>query len=366
VPHRDIDARTRRIRSTPIAAVALCAIAMRADAQWLIGSPQGDTLRIGYTLQTRAEWLQADPAGPTAQTLFLRHARLLLSGRLKTPITFFLGTDSPNLGKAQLDGTKNTGSWGVYDLWATYDQFNALKVDAGLIGTPNSHNSIQSIAGMLTPDFGPYSFVSTPPTQARAGRDYGAQARGYLWNDHVEYRGAVFEGYRGAAASMPFRYLARVVVDAFRAEKSVYYSGTSLGLRRSLAVGVSVDHQQHYNSAGADVYFDHPVASGDGVTLQVDVVGYNGNSTFPDFPKQRTTLVEAGYFWRLTRLTPFFQLSRLDFAVDSLRDEKQYLGGVAYFIGGHSLNVKGMYGRMQRRGLPGSTLFQLTFQSFEF
>jgi hypothetical protein len=357
------------IRSKPGIAMAislaLCAFGRRTNAQWQIGSRDGDTLRLGYMMQARAEWQHTDPTGPTAQNLFLRHARLLISGKVHYPVSFFVGTDSPNMGKTQPDGTKNNAPIGIYDFWVTYEPQDAFKLDMGLIGTPNSHNSIQSISGMLASDFSPYAFVSTPPTGARAGRDYGAQARGYLLEQHVEYRAAAFQGYRGTTADHEFRYLARIVVDAFRTERSVYYSGTSLGTRKNLAVGVSGDHQEQYNSLGADLYFDHPVAGGDGVTFQLDVTRYDGGRTFPDFPRQRTFLAEAGYFSRATRLAPFVQIARLDFMPASIRDERQLLAGVACFIRGHQLNVKGAYGRMKRSGLPTSTLVQLTFQSFQ-
>ena len=366
MPRHRIDPEASGRLAAMIVTIGLCAISGPVSAQWQLGTSRGDTLRVGYTVQTRAEWLRAAPDAPTAQNLFLRHARLLISGKLLEPLSFFLGTDSPNLGKTLPDGTKNTAIGGVYDGWVTYAPRSAFNVDAGLIGTPNSHNSIQSIAGMLASDFGPYSFVSTPPLHARAGRDYGAQARGYLLNDHVEYRGGVFRGYRGPTGDYPFRYLTRVVVDAFRAEKSVYYSGTSLGTRKSLAFGASLDHQQRYNGLGADVYFDHPVAGRDGVTLQLDVVQYDGSTTLAGFPKQRTLLGEAGYFSQATRLAPFIQISRLDFSADSLRDQRQYLAGLAYFVRGHRLNVKAVYGSTQRSGLPRGSLFQLTIQSFEF
>jgi hypothetical protein len=315
-------------------------------------------------VQARAEWQRG--SGTTVQNLFLRHLRLLAGGRARRSFTFFIGTDTPNMGKAMADGTKNNASMGIYDAWVTYESRDAFKLDIGLLGTPNSHNSIQSISGMLASDFGPYSFVSTPPTGAKAGRDYGVEARGYVLGHHVEYRAGAFQGFRGDKGDHELRYLARVVVDAYQAERSVYYAGTSLGTRRNFALGASADHQEHYNSAGVDLFFDHPLANGDGVSVQGDVVRYNGGRTFASFPWQDTWLGELGYFSKVTRLTPFIQVAAQRFAVDSIPDQRQAVAGLAWFVAGHKLNLKAAIGRLHRAGAPSSSLFQLTFQSFEY
>jgi hypothetical protein len=236
----------------------------------------------------------------------------------------------------------------------------------GLIGTPNSHNSIQSISGMLASDFSPYSFVSTPPTTARAGRDYGLQARGYVLGEHVEYRAGAFQGYRGPRADHELRYVGRVVADAFVAEKSVYYAGTSLGVRRSLAIGAGIDHQEHYSAVNVDLYADQPLPNGDAVTVQADWVRYDGGTTFLTFPRQHATLLEAGYFVKRARVTPFVQIARDNYYVSALADQEQRLAGLAYWIDGHHLNLKAAVGRLSARGARTADLLQLTFQSWEY
>jgi hypothetical protein len=333
-------------------------------AQWAVASPAGDTLRFGYLLQARGEW-QSEPGASTAQNLFLRHLRLLAAGRVRQSISFFVGTDTPNMGKAQPDGTKNNGTLGVYDFWLTYEPRDAFKVDLGLIGTPISHNSIQSISGMLSAEFGPYSFMSSTPTGSKAGRDYGVQTRGYVLGRRVEYRGGAFQGLRGTAADHELRYSARVVVDPFGAEKSVYYSGTTLGARRSLALGVSMDRQERYRAAGIDLYLDQPLPNGDVIAAQGDLVRYDGGRTLPDLPRQSTWLAEVGYVSITTRLAPFVQFATQRFHSDSLGDHWQELVGLAFFAHGHKLNIKVGAGRARISAARPARFFQLTFQSFE-
>ena len=81
-----------------------------------------------------------------------------------------------------------------------------------------------------------------------------------------------------------------------------------------------------------DLFFDHPLANGDGVSVQGDVVRYNGGRTFASFPWQDTWLGELGYFSKVTRLTPFIQVAAQRFAVDSIPDQRQAVAGLAWFI----------------------------------
>ena len=357
----------RRHVSGVVSIIALSiALARSACGQWQIGNATGDTLRLGYLAQARGEWLRHGDPPVTAQNLFLRHLRVLAAAKLHNHLSMFLGMDSPNLGKALPDGTKVAGDLGVYDFWITYAARDELMIDVGLIGTPNSHNSIQSISGMLAADFGAYSFLSSAPTTSRAGRDYGAEARGYLLNQHVEYRLGAFQGFRGQTANRPLRYLARLVVDAFRAEKTVYYSGTGLGAQRNLALGFSVDRQEHYQERGVDLYADQPLPNGDAVTFQADWGLYDGGTSFTSLPQQSALLIEAGYFLRAVRMSPFIQFAQRNYRNVALDDEEQRLVGVAYWLNGHHLNVKAAFGSLRLRGAPTSTLGQITFQSFEF
>jgi len=345
--------------------VGLCAGVARAHGQVRLASADGDTLRIGYLLQARGEWTRSNGAA-TAQNLFVRHLRVLAAGRVFRDVTFFAGSDAPNIGKTLPDGTKNKPWMTIYDAWATYEASDEFKMDMGLIGTPNSHNSIQSISGMLGPDFGPYSFVSTPPSGEKAGRDYAAQARGYLFDGHVEYRAGAFTSVQSPVAGRRPRYLARLVVDLDRAERTVYYSGTTLGAQRHIAFGVSVDHQDDYNAFGGDVYVDRALPNGDAISLQTDVVRYDGGATFPTLAPQTTSLVEAGYVFRRLRLAPFVQVAIQAFSADADRDQNQTLLGAAYFLRGHSLNVKAALGRSRASFGRTSSLAQLTVQAFGY
>jgi hypothetical protein len=129
---------------------------------------------------------------------------------------------------------------------------------------------------------------------------------------------------------------------------------------------VQAHHHEHYNTVGIDRFFDHPLANGDGVSVQADGVHYHGVRTFSSLPPQETWLGELGYFSKATRLTPFIQVAALGFLVDSMPDQRQALAGLAWFVVGHGLNLKAAVGRLRRAGTPSASLFQLTLQSFEY
>jgi len=219
---------------------------------------------------------------------------------------------------------------------------------------------------MLAPEFGPYAFLASEPTDSRAGRDYGAELRGSVVRGRAEYRLGVFQGARGADASRPFRLVARVVYDPFGAERIVYYSGTTLGTRRSLAFGASVDAQADYRAYDADLFADQPFPNGDALTVQVDVTHYDGGRTLPTLVRQRALLVEAGWFVRRARLNPFVQLARDDLRDRAGADQQQRLGGLAWWLDGHRLNLKAAYGTQSLRGARSMRLGHLTLQALAF
>ena len=281
-----------------------------ADPPWKISSEDGaSVLTLGFLAQPQIETVTTADGEDTSKNLFVRRLRLIFGGRVTDKLTFFIETDSPNLGKHTAAGGKADVSVFLQDVILTYAFRETFQVDAGLVLVPLSHNTGQSAASLLAVDFGPYSFLASDPTASRVGRDYGVQARGYVRGKHLEYRAAVFRGYPDASATAPLRYAGRVVWYPFEADTGFFYAGTTLGARRILAIGAGVDHQNDYTARAVDVYLDQPLRDGDGLTLQLDYIRYDGGTTFTQLPAQHTWLIEAGYYNRRTRLGPFVRAS---------------------------------------------------------
>ena len=354
------------IAAAVVWAVILAGSAVPARAQWQITSPDGKAnLKLGLLVQGQAEWMEVPEVGDPndfdlSRNIFIRRFRILGGGNVTEKLSFFFETDSPNLGKGitkvtvspggtvDVENSKEAGDIYLQDLFVTYSLLDEFKIEGGLMLTPNSHNSETSAAALLPIDYGPYSFLASTPTLSRVGRDWGAQARGYLFK-HFEYRFGIYQGFRGENSTAPFRYVGRVVAYVFEPETGFFYTGTSLGAKKILALGFSGDGQETYRSYGGDIFMDLPIPNGDGLTLQGDYIYYDGNDTFQQLPVQNTWLAEAGYYNKAARLGPFVQIGVQDFADPDLHDENRYQGGLAYWALGHRFNLKAGYTQIVRR-----------------
>ena len=240
-----------------------------ASAQLEIDSKDGKaSLKIGFLAQPQLEVLDTPDGTGESKNVFLRRLRVIFGGKISEKWTFFVETDDPNLGKATPDlatnptGAKDSGNIYIQDAFVTYNASDLVKVDAGLIIVPFSHNYGQSAGTLLPVDFGPYTFTSATPTATRVGRDYGAQVRGYPLNQHLEYRLAVFQGVRGPEAVNSFRVAGRVVWYPFAADTGFFYGGTWQGTKRIVAIGAGFDTQKEYHWYAADAFVEQPMSKG--------------------------------------------------------------------------------------------------------
>lgn len=348
-------------------AVALLGLAKAAEAQWELKADDGKTsIKFGYLVQARAE-SEEQAVGDDAQNLFFRRLRLLFGGKLTEKWSYFIETDSPNLGKSDNAGNKDTGDVFIQDAFFTYEHSDQVKVDLGMILIPFARNSSQSAATHLAQDYGPYSFLASAPTKSRVGRDYGVQARGYLADKKFEYRFGVFDGARGTNASEEFRFAGRVAYNFFESETGFFYTGNNLGAKRQLAIGAAFDQQDDYQGLGFDLFYDQPIGkTGNAFTFQIDAIQYDGGKTFTTLPDQDTLLVEVGYFFGGKKLQPYLQYAERDFAKASTADEDQLWVGLNYRPGKHNATFRVAYGQLGKDGADDRNILQLTFQLFKF
>lgn len=340
--------------------------AFAADPPFKITSADGKSwLSIGFLVQPQLEIQTTSDGTDTSQQLFLRRVRLIFGGKATEKLSFFIDTDSPNLGKDSTTGQKIAENVYLQDVIVTWAFADEIQIDAGMLLFPLSHNTGQSAASLLAVDYSPYSFLASDPTGSRAGRDYGVQARGYVWAKHVEYRLGVFQGYADPKGTAPFRYAARAVWYPFEAETGFFYSGTNLGARRILAIGAGFDHQAEYSAEAVDAYIDQPLKGGNALTFQADYVHYDGGQTFTQLPEQDTWLAEAGFYHKRTSLGPWAQLSGRHFAT-SAPSESKWLIGAAYWVLGHRFNIKAGGGQLARTGSPTRAQFVVQGQFFWF
>lgn len=347
--------------------------AVPAVAQWQIESQDGqNSLKIGFLIQPQAELLELPDEEGASTNVFVRRLRVLLGGAIGEHWSFFIETDSPNLGKAIPhlaggSGVKDQGDIFVQDAYVTYSANHALNVDAGMIMLPHSRNGTQSAATLLAVDYAPYTFLDSGPSGERVGRDYGVQLRGYPLNQRLEYRLSIAQGVRGPNAENPLRVSGRFVYYPFAAETGFFYAGTFQGTRRQLGFGGGFDVQKDARILSADVFFETPlVRKTQGATLQFNWMHYDGGSFIPSIAEQDAFLFEAGYHLLDHRLTPFVQFHAREFASSANPDQSVLQMGAAWWLAGHNRNVKISVGRLRTEGQPDRTQFLLQWQIFYF
>jgi hypothetical protein len=348
-----------------VVTLAVVLWATPARAQWQIDSKDGKSnIKIGFLAQPQFESLETPDTTSHSTNFFLRRFRVLFGGKIADNWTFFLETDSPNLGKSNPDlaanptGAKDAGFIYLQDAFVTYNHGDAFKVDAGMMLLGLSHNHLQSAATLLPVDYSPYTFLESTGLQERVGRDYGAEVRGYP-GGHFEYRLGVYQGLRGPAATNSIRVAGRAVWYPFAADSGFFYTGTLQATKRLIGVGASFDRQgaptpaegltkRAYSAYGIDAFVEQPVKQGDqGLTLQFNYLRFDGGTLVASLPKQNTFMVEAGYHLFKAQFTPFVQYAARKYVGNPLLNNTWYwqVGG-AYWMAGHNRNLKISAGQM--------------------
>jgi len=335
-----------------------------AQLQWK-SADEKLAFKIGLLGQLQGEMADVAGTNDTATNLFLRRARILMSFTLGEKLSIFLETDSPNLGKSNNAGVKDANDIFIQDFVVTYKASQAFHFDAGMILPAISYNHTQSAASLLATDYGPYTFVESGPLQQRVGRDYGVQARGYLADNHLEYRAGVLQGTRGTNAANDLRYYGRLMLQFGTPQVGLFYRGTSLGKTKTIAFGASYDTQEEYSSLAGDVFVDLPVGSS-GFTGQINYQTIDGDTFLATLPEQDNLLVEAGFYFSNIKLLPFVQYAEQDFADATRVDEEKLTVGLGYMVSGHNNNIKFSYSKIEPKIGESRDQYNLQWQIFQF
>jgi len=340
-----------------------------AGAQWQIESKDGKAnLKIGILAQPQLETLDTADGSATSTNVYVRRLRVLFGGAVNERWSFFIETDSPNIGKANpVTGIKESGDVYLQDAYVTYSRNDAFKVDAGMIMLAHSRNGTQSAATLLAIDYGPYTFLDSGPGGERVGRDYGVQLRGYPAKQHLEYRLAIAQGIRGVNAANPLRVSGRAVYYPFAAETGFFYAGTFQGTRKQAGIGGGFDVQDDARIYSADGFLELPTRNKtQGLTVQANWMRYDGGTFLPVLAEQDSWLLEAGYHLLNHRLTPFVQYQARNFTEASTPDQDHLQVGAAYWMSGHQRNLKVSVGRLHVAGQPSRTQVLAQLQIFYF
>lgn len=343
-------------------------LAQTAEAQLQIQNDDGSSsIKFGFLVQGRAEFTDTANGEDTTKDLYFRRLRLLAGGKITDNFSFFMETDSPNIGKGTADGSKTSSEVYIQDFVLTYSTGEKFKIDGGLVLIPTCYNCNNSAAALLPIDYGAFSFLSSGPTTANVGRDYGVQARGYLADGHLEYRAGVFQGKRDEGSTASFRYAGRLMYHVWEPQQGLFYNGAALGKKKYLAFGASIDAQDDYQTWAVDARLDLPVASGDALSLQADYITYDGGDFLASLPKQEALLVEAGWYFHGLKFGPFIQyLDRNYVDRGTGHDQTNTQIGLAWWIRGHNTNLKLGWTTIEQDGAADRDQYILQAQIFMF
>jgi len=136
--------------------VALLAGGGTASGQIVINAGDDVNFKLGLLGQFQAESID-DPGMDATNNLFVRRLRLMFGGQVAKNVTFFVETDTPNLGKTLAGGKNIQGTTIVQDAYAEFRGRNEFALDAGLMFIPFSRNFLQSAASLLPIDYGAYT-----------------------------------------------------------------------------------------------------------------------------------------------------------------------------------------------------------------
>jgi hypothetical protein len=319
------------------------------------------SLKLGLLLQPQFETIGSDSAANegNSNNLFVRRTRVLIGGTLFKTIEYFFETDSTNLFKSDATGAKTGFGVNVQDAFMTWKAYeDMVKFDVGYMLTPGAHNALQGAGTLLGLDYFSNSFnhstVFNNLGGNPAGRDAGAEVRGLLLDNHIEYRAGLFQGLRRApVAAMPpdngevasqnmFRFAGRLQINLLDAETGFFYAGTYLGKKKVASVGAALDMQSDYVHWAVDGFLDMPAGPG-GVTAQVNFSKWNGGGfTNPPLPNHTAIMAEAGYRFDAFPIAPIVKFEQANIA-DSDAANTRIGGGVAWFPYAHNVNLKAFF-----------------------
>jgi len=318
------------------------------------------TIKFGFLLQPQYEALGSPALNSASNNIFLRRTRFIVGATFFKYFEFFFETDYPNLFKAANNtatetNNKATPGMNVQDAFGTIKAVgDALKIDLGYMLPPGAHNAVQGAGTLYSWDYFTNSFRHSNVFHSTAdpvGRDTGAQLRGLVLNDIVEYRVGMFQGKRDDVSATQvsgrnmFRVAGRLQINLLDPETGFFYAGSYLGTKRVLSFGVSYDFQDGYHHSSGDGILDLPLGPGV-LTAQADVSHWNGG-TWVDLPRQSAFMSEVGYLFDAANLSPIFRFERR-WVDDKTRapDESRVGGGLAFWPYGHNFNVKAFYTRI--------------------
>jgi hypothetical protein len=261
-------------------AVLLCLASAAAYAVAVPLPTKEFTLNLTTTVQTQALIQEngAPSGSDPSYDIFARRTRVQANGEIGKNWAYYFQVDNANFGKFG----NFTGRMIVQDAFASFAPLGqtggtVIFIDGGLMFYPASRFIITPISNQLTVEGHPDMLRGFTAANFPANRSTGLQARGWLLEKKVGFRGGIFEGQQPTSAATgpnPQHYPAFALLtnfDIIGSEEGGYlYPAVKWGKDPILSVGVAGTYQSkalrtnkglaNQRSLTGTVYFNYPLS----------------------------------------------------------------------------------------------------------
>jgi hypothetical protein len=327
---------------------------------------------------------------------FLRRMRLIFAGQVHPKVKFFVDTDQPNWGK--------NGDWSssifTQDAYVDFDLFPELKVAGGQMLLPFSHHNRQSAATLNTLDYH-VPLIKFPDGTHKVWRDAGVEARGLLFQNHLDYRLGIFNSMGGKKITasttdsegniinpdngmtnpddMP-RFTGRIQANILDPEDTFFYNGIYFGKKKIVSFGLGYDigpdiaqdldratgvtEEETYVGLVGDAFVDLPVGKDMEVVGQASVYDYDKGDNQPG--SGTGFFAELGYRylkWEPVVSGEWFDGDGKDANMKKRGDLRNVRLGLNYWFKEHAVNFKAEYGYLSATDDIADGESAITFQT---
>ncbi len=297
----------------------------------------------------------AGPGGHGNSDLFMRRARLLLTGTAFEKFTFEIRFAMINLGK---NGNYNVPLF-LQDIWIGYVPVEDVNIESGLLFMPLTHAATESAVYKSAVE-GPADILLYNGDVGADGkhtqREAGVQLRGLFFSKALLVRLGLFEGARSSPTAPAPRLnpngiplaggMIRLNLVGF--ERTFTYPSIYLDGRTRISVGVGAQYQPQsggleparrayhdYLALGADVFAD--VATSESTEAVVSLGGYRFDYGDTDVRTGNGAQGELGFRWGRFEPQGNFYWYNSDTKRNSYR---KVAGGLNVFFEGHHAKLQ--------------------------
>jgi len=257
-------------------------------------------------------------AGGWAQNIYLRRARFFVGGGLGKDLSYFILTESSNLGlgTSNADGStnKNFTTFTIEDAFVDYKFNKFVSVQGGLMLIPFTRQTVQSSATYVPIDIAGVSATYINATSTSVIRDTSAQLKLNANENRFEGRFMISQGIRlpdgagRAPGKNDLRYTGYLQYNFLDGEAGYVFNGQYFGRKKIAGLAVGLDYQKTgndnpYFATSTAAFAAIPLHGGSAKDGDDEIAGqvsylhfHNGRIPIAQLGQQDDVMAEAIYY----------------------------------------------------------------------